>query len=138
MLRQNAGSPFDILTILAAVGVAADSNPQLAISLESEGKVAFFNFQLYSKDLAAACTHYLVSLEPILARPAQPFHDPAECDRREIAAVNAFLPRATPSRRPTRRHRLDQELRKCATRTQCFPTRRRRAAARRTDEPIRT
>ena len=90
-LQRHAGLPFDILGLLAKFGHAADSNPQLAILLETRGKVAFFEFLLYAKDRSAAFTHYLVAQEPILARTGQAYHNPAECERREIGAVDTFV-----------------------------------------------
>ena len=96
-LARNAGSPFEILNTLVsfgfAAGFAAESNQQLAASLNSGGNVALVEFQLYARNEAAALVHYLTSLNLVLARPGALFHDPAENKRLELVAANELVAR---------------------------------------------
>ena len=85
------GQPHDINALLSAFGVAAESNPQIAVCLQASGSARFDNFQLHARPETAAFVHYLRSQNPVFAQPGAPFHDPTEARRLSLVAVDKFI-----------------------------------------------
>jgi len=90
-LHMHTGQAHEVLSVLGAFGVAAASNQQLAVCLQTRGDAALIDFQLYARSESAAFGHYLLTLHPVLARTGTPFHNPAEIRRLARLAVDKFV-----------------------------------------------